>query len=215
VTELSVGQVVEVFESLARAFEANRDRLNDLDAKLGDGDHGLSMARGFTAVAALLRDKPPAAISDALMQGWMHFNEISGSTIGILMFSAMREAGKAVAGKERVGVREVAEMLAAAIAGIQKRGKAEVGQKTILDSLHPALEALRRGLDAGDPEGQVLESAARAAEAGAEATRALESAIGRAKWFAERSRGELDPGAVSGAIIVRTVADYISARMDK
>jgi len=212
--ELTLREVVEIFAELARAFEANRDRLNELDARLGDGDHGLSMARGFGAVASLLQEKPPGTISDALMQGGMHFNEISGSTIGILMFSAMREAGKAVAGKERAGVPEMAEMLAAAIGGIQKRGKAQVGQKTILDSLQPALEALQGALAAGEPEGPALEAAARAAEEGAEATRKLESAIGRARWFAERSKGELDPGAVSGAIIVRTVADHFSARTD-
>jgi len=208
--ELAIRELTEIFGLLARAFEDNRERLNELDARLGDGDHGLSMARGFAAVAGLLADKSPATISEALMQGGMQFNETSGSTIGILMFSGMREAGKAAAGRQALGLQELADMLAAAIEGIKRRGKAEVGQKTILDSLHPALEALRRGLEAGEPAEQVLAAAAAAAEAGAEATRELASAVGRARWFTERSKGELDPGAVSGAIMVRTVADYLS-----
>jgi dihydroxyacetone kinase-like protein len=206
---LTLRNVVELFGRLAAAFEQNRDRLNELDAAIGDGDHGLSMARGFSAVAAALREKAPATISDALTQGGMQFNEVSGSTIGILMFSAMREAGKTAAGKETLEAVDLAEMLAAAIEGIRRRGRAEVGQKTILDSLHPALEALRRGLASGSPEAEALEAAARAAEEGAEATRGLDSKIGRARWFSERSRGALDPGAVSGAIIVRNVVDYV------
>jgi dihydroxyacetone kinase-like protein len=157
---LTLRNVVELFGRLAAAFEQNRDRLNELDAAIGDGDHGLSMARGFSAVAAALREKAPATISDALTQGGMQFNEVSGSTIGILMFSAMREAGKTAAGKETL-------------------------------------------------EAEALEAAARAAEEGAEATRGLDSKIGRARWFSERSRGALDPGAVSGAIIVRNVVDYV------
>jgi dihydroxyacetone kinase-like protein len=206
---LALQDVVELFGKLAAAFEENRDRLNELDATIGDGDHGMSMARGFSAVAAALRQKAPATISDALMQGGMQFNEVSGSTIGILMFSAMREAGKVAAGKQTLGAAELADMLAAAIDGIKRRGKAELGQKTILDSLHPGLEALRASLISGSPEEEALEAAARAAEAGADSTRELDSTIGRARWFSERSRGALDPGAVSGAIIVRTVADYL------
>jgi dihydroxyacetone kinase-like protein len=210
--ELTLLGVVELFGELARAFEKNRDRLNELDARLGDGDHGLSMSRGFSGVAAFLREKAPATIDEALVQGGMHFNEVSGSTIGILMFSALREAGKAAGGRASLGAAELAEMLAAAIEGIKRRGKAEVGQKTILDSLHPALVALEERLSTGAGDAEALQAAALAAEQGAEATRELESKIGRAKWFSERSRGELDPGAVSGAIIVRTVADYLAGR---
>jgi dihydroxyacetone kinase-like protein len=206
---LGVDDVVRISERLATVFAEKKDRLNELDGKLGDGDHGLSMARGFAAMASSLREKPPGSVAEALAQGGMQFNEVSGSTIGILMFSAMREAGKAAAGRETLGLAELASMLEAAIQGIMKRGKAVPGQKTILDSLQPALEALRRGLDSGQGEGEVLQAAAAAAEAGAEGTRELESRIGRARWFAERSRGELDPGAVSGALIVRTVAEAI------
>jgi phosphoenolpyruvate---glycerone phosphotransferase subunit DhaL len=203
--ELRAADLAAMARRLAHAFEVDRDRLNELDAKIGDGDHGLSMARGFSAVADLLEKQAPASITDGLLQGGSTFNEISGSTIGILMYSAMREAGKAVAGKDAVGLPELAAMLEAAIGGIRKRGKADVGQKTVLDSLHPALTALQAGLAAAGPEEEVLRGAARAAADGAERTRAMESTVGRARWFAERSKGELDPGAVSGAIIVQTV----------
>ena len=202
-----------ILEKLAGVFEESKDHLNDLDTKLGDGDHGLSMARGFGAVAAYVKEKCPTMISNILMEGGMQFNEAAGSTIGILMFSALREAGKAAAEKEQITLADLKEMLETAIKGIMKRGKAEVGQKTILDSLHPALRALEVGLATPEPdEKRLIESVVRAALEGADNTRQLEPSIGRAKWFAERSKGEIDPGAVSGYLIIQTVADYLLAR---
>ena len=207
--ELRAADVPAIARRLGRVFEEKRDYLNELDAKLGDGDHGLSMARGFSALASFFEATPPVSVAEALLQGGVQFNEISGSTIGILMFSAMREAGKVIAGKDLIGLPELAAMLEAAIGGIRKRGKADAGQKTILDSLLPALAALQGGLATGRPEEEVLRGAARAASEGAERTREMESTVGRARWFAERSKGELDPGAVSGAIIVHTVVSYL------
>lgn len=163
--ELRAADLAAMARRLSHAYEVERDRLNELDAKLGDGDHGLSMARGFSAVADLFEAQAPSSIANALLE--------------------------------------------AAIGGIRKRGKSDMGQKTILDSLHPALAALQAGLAAGKPEEDVLRGAAAAAADGAERTRQMESTVGRARWFAERSRGELDPGAVSGAIIVRTVVSCL------
>jgi phosphoenolpyruvate---glycerone phosphotransferase subunit DhaL len=210
--ELRAADLPGIARSLAGAFEENRDRLNELDARIGDGDHGLSMARGFSALASRFEEAPPASVGEALLQGGTLFNEISGSTIGILLFSAMRESGKAAAGKDCLGLADLALMLEAAIGGIRKRGKAEPGQKTILDSLHPALLALQAGLAEGRPEEEVLRAAARAADEGAERTRGMDPVVGRARWFQERSKGELDPGAVSGAIIVKTVTACLLGR---
>lgn len=205
-TDLHAADVPRIARRLAAAFEENRDWLNELDARIGDGDHGLSMARGFAAVADLLESSPPQSVSDALLRGAVRFNEVSGSTIGILMFSAMREAGKAAAGLEAIGIADLARMLEAAVAGIRTRGKSEPGQKTILDSLHPALVSLQSDAARGRAAAETLRAAVRAAEEGAESTRGMVPAVGRARWFQERSKGELDPGAVSGSIIVKTVA---------
>jgi dihydroxyacetone kinase-like protein len=208
---LNAKDVKNVLKKLAEVFEENRDRLNDLDTKLGDGDLGRSMALGFAAVASYIDEKNPATIREMLMDGGMQFNEAAGSTIGILMFSAMREAGKALGEKQQIGLTELKEMLAAAIEGIKKRGKAEVGQKTILDSLHPALQVLEEGLnDSKADERALIKSAIEAASSGAESTREMPPTIGRAKWFADRSQGEIDPGAVSGALIIKTVGEYLN-----
>jgi dihydroxyacetone kinase-like protein len=209
---LTAADAAAILDKLAEVFQEQRDHLNDLDAKIGDGDHGLSMARGFGAAAKHAREKTPATIAATLMEGGMQFNEAAGSTIGILMFSAMREAGKALGDKAEATLPDLAAMLEAAIQGIKKRGKAEVGQKTILDSLHPALETLKAGLEAGTAEEQLVAEVIQAAEQGAEATRDLKPEAGRARWFSERSVGQIDPGAVSGHLILKTVGEHLLGR---
>jgi dihydroxyacetone kinase-like protein len=210
--ELRADDVVAIVSRLAAVFESERDRLNDLDTKLGDGDHGLSMARGFGAARDYLRGTNLSSIQEALTQGGMNFNEKAGSTIGILMFSAMRQAGRVAADRPVIGLAELAAMLEAALEGIKKRGKAEIGQKTILDSLYPALETLRAGMDQGKPELDVVREAIAAAEEGAESTKEMVSSIGRARWFTDRSVGEIDPGAVSGWLIVKAIGEHLLGR---
>ena len=201
--------VAAILTKLAEVFEQSKDHLNDLDTKIGDGDHGLSMARGFGAVAKYVKEKAPATISAMLMDCGMQFNEAAGSTIGILMFSAMREAGKGIKDKEEVTLSDLAAMLEAAIQGIMKRGKAQVGQKTILDSLHPALVVLQQGIEAGRDEETLVAAVIQAAADGAEKTRDLRPEVGRARWFSERSQGQIDPGAVSGHLILKTAGEYL------
>jgi dihydroxyacetone kinase-like protein len=206
---LNARDVAAILNKLAEVFEQNKDHLNDLDTKIGDGDHGLSMARGFAAVAKFVKEKAPATISAMLMEGGMQFNEAAGSTIGILMFSGMREAGKAVKDKETVTLPDLAAMLEAAIQGIMKRGKAQVGQKTILDSLYPALVVLQQGIESGLAEEKLVAQVIQAAADGAERTRDLQPEAGRARWFSERSQGQIDPGAVSGHLIIQTVGEHL------
>jgi dihydroxyacetone kinase-like protein len=205
-----------ILDRLAEVFQEQKDHLNELDAKIGDGDHGLSMARGFGAAAKHVREKSPASVSAVLMEGGMQFNEAAGSTIGILMFSAMREAGKVIKDKEEATLSDLASMLEAAVQGIMKRGKAQTGQKTILDSLQPALEVLQAGVASGSggqiDERKLLADVIQAAADGAEATRDLKPEAGRARWFSERSVGQIDPGAVSGHLILKTIGEYLLER---
>lgn len=212
--ELGLEDFVSIFERLAGEFETRRDELNDLDTRLGDGDHGFSMARGFAAARDHALRREDASVGDLLISAGMQFNESAGSTIGILMFSALREAGKITADKALLRFPDLVDILDAAIVGVRKRGKAEAGQKTILDSLIPALAEMRRGLVEGaSDEAGVARRAAEAAREGAEATRQMQPAVGRAKWFAQRSEGEIDPGAVSGAAMVNVLATYLEQKL--
>jgi phosphoenolpyruvate---glycerone phosphotransferase subunit DhaL len=208
---LNADDVRKILEILAKVFKERKDELNHLDTKVGDGDHGRSMDLGFTAVDALAKEKPELTIKQLLMDGGMQFNEAAGSTIGILMFSAMREAGKALGDKEEIGLVELKEMLDAAIKAIMKRGKSELGQRTILDSLHPALKVLDDGMnDSKADDAALVQSAIEAASLGAESTKEMKPTIGRAKWFVDRAHGEIDPGAVSGALIIKIVGEYLT-----
>ena len=210
IIQLRVMDFKKIIERLSIVFEEQKDHLNDLDTKLGDGDHGLSMSRGFSAVNSYLKEKSTLTIQSLLTEGGMHFNESTGSTIGILIFSAMRAAGRVAADKESIDLVAFATMLEEAIKAIKKRGKADVGQKTILDSLVPAFNTLQDELKScQENEPKIIQNVIKAAYNGAESTKKMKSAIGRAKWFVNRSVGVLDPGAISSYLIIKTFAEYI------
>ena len=200
----------KILEKLEIVFIREKDYLNELDRKIGDGDHGLSMSRGFSAIVKYIQKNDPLNITDILVKGGMQFNEITGSTIGILIFSAMKAAGLAVKGKEVIDLKDITVMFNVAIKEIVRRGKASLGQKTILDSLIPSFEFLQKKTkeDLKD-EISIIKEVINKAHKGAESTRLMESDIGRAKWFKNRSLGVLDPGAYSGYLIIKTIGDYL------
>jgi len=206
--QLQLEDVIKIFIQLAETFNREKDFLNDLDSKIGDGDHGLSMSRGFNAVMKTIEKSPELTISDMLTKGGMQFNEFTGATIGILIFSAMRAAGLAVKDKETLNLKDLQNMLQASIEAIKKRGKASRGQKTILDSLIPSLEYLEKQKSKID-ESLIIKGMIKKAFDGAESTKNLESQIGRAKWFRDRSVGVMDPGAYTGYLIIKTIGEYI------
>lgn len=211
--KLNNNDLKEIIEELAVVFKKEKDYLNELDSKIGDGDHGLSMSRGFSAIAKYIQKNGPLNITDILVKGGTQFNEITGSTIGILIFSAMRAAGLAVKGKETVDLKDITLMFDEAIKAIIKCGKASIGQKTMLDSLMPSFEFLQKKTkeDIKD-EIIVIREVINKAHKGAESTKQMESVIGRAKWFKNRSLGVLDPGAHSSYLIIKTIGDYLLKR---
>lgn len=209
--QLQQEDVKKIFVQLAETFNREKDFLNDLDSKIGDGDHGLSMSRGFNAVMETIEKSPDLTISDMLTKGGMQFNEATGSTIGILIFSTMRAAGLAVKDKETLDLKDIQNMLQASIEAIKKRGKASRGQKTILDSLIPSLEYLEIQKNKIG-ESLIIKGMIKKAFEGAESTKKLESQIGRAKWFSDRSVGVMDPGAYTGYLILNTIGEYITKK---
>jgi len=209
--KLDKKDICNIVKKLSDVFKNEKDLLNDLDSKIGDGDHGLSMSRGFDAIDKYLVKHPDLSISDILIQGGMQFNEMTGSTIGILIFSAMRAAGLAIKEKKSIDIKDMEFMLEEAVKAIMKRGKASVGQKTILDSLVPSLEYLKKSQKNNMKKDKIfiLTQMIEKAYKGVELTKQMESTIGRAKWFKNRSIGVIDPGAYSGYLIIKTIGDYI------
>ena len=209
--QLQQEDVKKIFIQLTETFNREKDFLNDLDSKIGDGDHGLSMSRGFNAVIKTIEKSPDLSISDILTKGGMQFNEATGSTIGFLIFSAMKVAGLVVKDKETINLKDLQNMLQASIEEIKKRGKASKGQKTILDSLIPSLEYSEKQNSKID-ESLIIKGMIKKSFESAESTKNLESQIGRAKWFSDRSVGVMDPGAYTGYLILNTIGEYITKK---
>ena len=189
-------------ELAAADIAEQRDYLVDLDRAIGDGDHGENMDRGFKAAVEALGQAQPASVAEVLKTVAKTLMSTVGGAAGPLYGTAFLRASKAAGDGELDGVG-VAAVIAGALDGIQARGKATTGEKTMVDAWTPALEAARAAAEAGSDPVAVLEAAATAAEAGAAATEPMRATKGRASYLGERSIGHLDPGAVSTSLILR------------
>ena len=179
-----------------------RDYLVDLDRAIGDGDHGENMDRGFKAAVEALGQAQPASVAEVLKTVAKTLMSTVGGAAGPLYGTAFLRASKA-AGDGDLDGAGVAAVIAGALDGIQARGKATTGEKTMVDAWTPALEAARAAAESGSDPAAVLEAAATAAESGATATEPMRATKGRASYLGERSIGHLDPGAVSTSLILR------------
>lgn len=189
----------------AERITAASDHLSALDRAIGDGDHGVNMARGFQALSPKLDER--ASIADTLKLAATTLMSTVGGAAGPLYGSAfLRAAGKAGKGLTSA---DLIELLDAARGGIVARGKAEVGEKTMVDAWAPAVEAARKHADVSPHE--LLVAVAAAAEDAAAATEPLKATKGRASYLGERSIGHRDPGAESTAILLRAAADAAAA----
>ena len=189
-------------ESSAADIAEQRDYLVDLDRAIGDGDHGENMDRGFKAAVEALGQAQPASVAEVLKTVAKTLMSTVGGAAGPLYGTAFLRASKA-AGDGDLDGAGVAAVIAGALDGIQARGKATTGEKTMVDAWTPALEAARAAAESGSDPAAVLEAAATAAEAGAAATEPMRATKGRASYLGERSIGHLDPGAVSTSLILR------------
>ena len=189
-------------ELAAADIAEQRDYLVDLDRAIGDGDHGENMDRGFRAAVEALSEAQPGSVAEVLKTVAKTLMSTVGGAAGPLYGTAFLRASKA-AGDGDLDGAGVAAVIAGALDGIQARGKATTGEKTMVDAWTPALEAARAGAESGSDPAAVLEAAATAAEAGAAATEPLRATKGRASYLGERSIGHLDPGAVSTSLILR------------
>ena len=191
-------------------FRTQRDYLTQLDAAIGDADHGANMDRSFTAiegaVGALPADAPPASVLSA--SGETLVAAIGGAS-GALWGTALRRAGAALCDDPEPDARRFAAALEAARDGIVELGVAEVGDKTMVDALAPALVALNAALDRGEPLAEAMRNASAAADEGARATIPMQASKGRAAYLGERSVGHQDPGATSTALILRALSDAV------
>jgi dihydroxyacetone kinase phosphoprotein-dependent L subunit len=197
----------EWIERFAELVEAEADHLTRLDAAIGDGDHGTNLNRGLrAAMASLHADLPPGKV---LTTAGRALVSKTGGASGPLYGTALRRAGKALGDASEVGAGELATALRAALEAVQELGRAEEGDKTMIDALAPAVTAYAATAAEGMPA--AVRAALDAAEKGAEATIPLQARKGRASYLGARSVGHLDPGAASTVLLFRALADVTPA----
>jgi dihydroxyacetone kinase len=204
---LSPGQVRAALATIASALVAHADELNALDAALGDGDLGITMRLGCQAVLDELASLAAADIAATCLRTGMAFNRVAASTIGALIATAGMRAAKEAKGASSLDVALLARMVAAAEAGIRERGKAQRGDKTLLDALIPVAETLQLAAAEGVDLAEAGRRSLAAARAGCAATIPMLAKVGRANWIGERTVGHPDAGATALVIALAAVVE--------
>jgi dihydroxyacetone kinase-like protein len=195
-----------VLLKIVKAVQDNKSYLSEVDGLIGDGDHGANMNKGFTMFGERIADKA-ISLTDGLDElGTLLFSEIGGS-MGPIYGTLFMDAAAAGSGLEELGAKELGDMLAAGMEALFEVVEARVGDKTLVDCLSPAVDALRE--NGGGDLGSALDAVKAAAEKGRDSTKDLVAKYGRSSRLGERSRGVLDAGATSCCIILTAMADGI------
>jgi dihydroxyacetone kinase/dihydroxyacetone kinase-like protein len=211
-SEADLADVEAVVRTIATVAVDNEKYFGDLDAVVGDGDFGYSMARGFELVLQGWDDFDRTDIGTFLKKIAVVITSRIGGTSGPIWGTAFLRAGAAAGTAQVLSPGQVVEMLRAAIGGIKARGKSDIGDKTLLDALEPAVDTIEAAVLEGGTAASVLRAAATTARERAEATRSMIAKRGRAAYTGERSIGTLDAGAVAVAVMFEALADQWAKR---
>lgn len=203
-------KVYECIAKIADSIIKNKDYLTELDREIGDADHGINMARGYAEALGQLPQEETDLGLVLKKTGMVLLSKVGGAS-GPLYGTAYMKAAKAVAGKTELTLQDGKAVFEAVIGGIKLRGKAERGEKTMLDAIIPAYEAYCAAVDAGKTPAECLDAMCAAAKEGAEFTRTIRATKGRASYLGERSIGHQDPGATSSLLTMEAIRDYIKA----
>jgi dihydroxyacetone kinase-like protein len=202
--------VLQWLKQYALVLHENRDYLTQLDSAIGDADHGINMDRGFQAVNEKLAGMQQMDIGSILKTVGTTLVSTVGGASGPLYGTAFLRAGIATAGKHELYEADIVNLLTIFIEGIKVRGKAQAGEKTMLDALIPALEAARKAESKKPGLAQLVRQSSAAAEAGAKETISMIATKGRASYLGERSRGHQDPGATSSWLLLKTLSNTLA-----
>jgi len=208
--DLTTEQVLAWIQRIAELMRQNRDYLTQLDAAIGDADHGANMDRGFQVAVQKLGNEPSNDIGAIFRTVGMALLSSVGGAAGPLYGTFFLELGKQLAGRTTVSAQEWATALRTAVATVAARGQAQVGDKTMIDALAPAVEELERALAEGVSLAAAMQRAAAAAAEGMRATIPLQARRGRASYLGERSVGHQDPGATSSALLLTAAAEILA-----
>lgn len=199
-------KVIEILHHIAEVMEENKEFLTDLDNVIGDGDHGINMARGFAEVEKQADSFAGKDIGSILKTVGMTLVSKVGGSSGPLYGTAFMKAGVTIGAKNEIGLSDFLGALEAGVEGVKARGKSTTGEKTMLDAMVPALDAMKEQQAAGADVKHVLEAGVQAAETGVEETKPMVATKGRASYLGERSIGHQDPGATSFSLLLKEIA---------
>lgn len=217
--ENSYTKIKIIMKNIVKKLEEKKDYLNRLDGEIGDGDHGRTITNAFRKAEEILLESESGREDEARLSGenadlgtllkgigkTIAFS--TGAAAGPLYGTAFIEAGKAIESKEELHLEDWAKLVEAAEAGIIKRGRGRVGEKTMLDTLHPMVKTLKEMLAQNKPLKEALTRAKEAAREGMESTREMVSKRGRSSRLGERTRGHIDPGAASTYYIIEVIIE--------
>lgn len=207
-------QIPDLFTHVGTLFVEKKEELCEMDARLGDGDLGLTMSKGYAALPDLMRAEAEGAggdIGKMLMKAGMKMSSLVPSTMGFLMSTGIMEGGKALKGKTELDGAALAAYLTGFAAGVQKRGKCEAGQRTIYDAVLPAAEAAAKAVSENPSASlqEVITAALNGAKTGVEATKDMVPVFGKAAVHAAQCAGVPDQGAVAGYYKILGLSNYI------
>ncbi len=201
-------ELIQIIKNVAFEMKKNKEYLTELDSAIGDADHGINMNRGFKAVVEKLPELENKCIGTILKTVGMTMVSTVGGASGPLYGTAFIYAGKEVMGKYELELADFKKVFSSALDGIYKRGKAQIGDKTMVDTLAPVVDFLSSDIDK-ETKQEILCQVEEIAKKGMESTKPLIALKGRASFLKERSKGHLDPGAVSSYLIIKVFVSVL------
>lgn len=201
-----------IFKSIRDVVDLNKTYLIELDGVMGDGDLGITMSFGFNKIVESLDNLNIEDIGMLIMKAGMIMADEAPSTLGTLVATGMIKGGKVLKGKKEIQLNDIIEANNAALSGIMERGKSKRGNKTILDSLFPALDVLEKSKSLGENLNEAFNKAYEAAKLGVENTKYMKSVHGRAAFYGDKSIGNIDGGAVLGSYLYEGANNYLNKK---
>jgi len=204
---ITTADVKSAFSRAADALRKNSEYLVELDQQLGDGDLGITARKIAEALDGYItQDQDESDIGKYIMGAGMKVNSAASSTMGSLLAIALMRAGSQAKGTSELSLTQISEMLKVAVQGILEKGKATLGDKTMLDALHPAVEAFAGAIASGKETETAVKEMITAAEKGLDEVTPLRNKVGRASWLGERTEGKIDPGCALVVIVLKSLA---------
>lgn len=208
---LSISDVKAAILRACNGIETYHTYLTELDQAIGDGDLGITMKKIASALREYVANTPVEDVGQFLVGAGMTANRVGSSSFGTLMSTALMRAGMKVKGSSQISIAQIPELMFAAATGVQERGKAKLNDKTVLDVLMPASDALKSALEAGASLKEAGITMVEAARKGRDNVTPLKSCIGRASWLGEQTKGKVDPGCAVAVIVLEAVSDSVES----